>query len=63
MPYVPGHSHDLFLSYARRESEWVDDFRARLERRLYDRLGRKVDFGRILRISLSVKTGLRIFRP
>jgi hypothetical protein len=44
MSYVPGHSHDLFLSYARRESEWVDDFRARLDRRLYDRLGRKVDF-------------------
>ena len=44
MPYVPGNSYDLFLSYARRESEWVDDFRARLEHRLYDRLGRKVDF-------------------
>ena len=27
MPFVPGHKHDLFLSYAHAEGAWVEAFR------------------------------------
>jgi hypothetical protein len=42
MPYVPGYKHDLFLSYARAESEWVDAFRVALSRSLQDKVGHAV---------------------
>jgi hypothetical protein len=44
MAYVPGHPHDLFLSYAHDEGEWAGAFRARLEKALSIKLGRTVSF-------------------
>jgi hypothetical protein len=38
--YVPGHEHDLFLSYAHDEAEWVGAFRQSLDKAIRTRLGR-----------------------
>ncbi|MFN7925895.1 MAG: toll/interleukin-1 receptor domain-containing protein [Bryobacteraceae bacterium] len=38
--YVPGHKHDLFLSYAHDEAEWTDAFRKHLDKAIKTRLGR-----------------------
>jgi hypothetical protein len=41
MPYVPGYSHDLFISYARENNRdgWIDQFLLALGRELSDLLG------------------------
>jgi len=41
MPYVPGYSHDLFISYARENNRdgWIDQFVLALGRELSDLLG------------------------
>jgi hypothetical protein len=39
MGYVPGCKHDLFLSYARAESAWVDAFRVALSQGVLEKLG------------------------
>jgi hypothetical protein len=44
MAYVPGHKHDLFVSYSRAESAWVDAFRIALEQIIHERLGIAADF-------------------
>ncbi len=44
MAFVPGHPHDLFLSYAHDEADWAASFRTRLERAISIKLGRPVSF-------------------
>jgi hypothetical protein len=39
MAYVPGPSHDLFLSYAHKDAEWVAALQEQLTERLLHRLG------------------------
>jgi hypothetical protein len=39
MSYVPGYQHDLFLSYERGDSAWVEGFRSALSRLVRDQLG------------------------
>src|SRR3954470_10325064 len=39
MGYVPGCKHDLFLSYARAESAWVEAFRVALSQGVLEKLG------------------------
>lgn len=40
MAYVPGFKHDLFLSYAHAESDWVENFRVALAQALHYLIGR-----------------------
>jgi hypothetical protein len=37
--FVPGHPHDLFLSYAHADEQWVEAFRAAVAQGLRERLG------------------------
>ena len=45
MPYVPGFTHDLFVSYASKDVEWVEEFQLKLAGALSDR-GLSVDLWR-----------------
>jgi hypothetical protein len=43
MAYIPGLNHDLFVSYARQDVEWVTALQEQLSERLIDRLGCDAD--------------------
>src|SRR5215472_17073684 len=42
MAFVPGYKHDLFLSYAQKESVWVEAFRRALIQEFQERAGKPV---------------------
>jgi hypothetical protein len=44
MAFVPKHRHDLFLSYVREESAWVDSFRRALRDVFLNRMGEQITF-------------------
>src|SRR5262252_6267813 len=44
MAFVPGRKHDLFLSYARSEIDWVESFRKALAEAFWNRTGEQITF-------------------
>jgi hypothetical protein len=54
MPYVSGHKHDLFLSYAHAEAAWVEAFRKALREEFHVRTGADIALWQDTR---SLRTG------
>ncbi len=44
MPFVSGHKHDLFLSYAHKEAAWVEAFGKALGDEFQERTGKQITF-------------------
>ncbi len=56
MAFVPGHPHDLFLSYAHDESAWCEAFRKAVSEEFHVRTGRTLTFWQDAR---NLRTGQR----